>query len=963
MTINSGNLFETFHFPRGAKLKNRLLMAPMTSCSAFYDGTVTKEMLEYYRARAGLLGAVIVESGFIDNKGPAFPGALGVDSDDKIEGLAKLSSAVKGQGSKAILQIYHGGRMVDPALIGGRAPVAPSAVAAPRAGAPVPAALSADEVEEMIEKFGDAVCRAAKAGFDGVELHGANTYLLQQFYSPNSNMRTDKWGGSREKRTAFPLAVLDITHKAASAFAAEDFIIGYRFSPEEVEEPGIRFDDTLYLLEKLAERGLDYVHFSMGHILRSSLVNKEDKTPLIQKFIQGRGVHLSKIPVIGVGGIVNRKDAETGFANGYDLVAVGKALIAYPDWAERISAQNAEDPEGLSEADKQAEPNGQAEQPNVKEEALLFDSEAEDLELYIDAARREELLIPEPLWHFSLVEAMIRDTSLENSKFHAGTYQENISEDGLRIVMNVVLDTDRIKDITLAENAKIDSDFMHCFEAVRERILSANSPHIDAISGATAQSEAVKQAVTKALMKSSRAALSDNGGQAVLQRYDVVVIGGGGAGLAAAIEAKDRGAKVLIVEKMPSLGGNTAKASAGMNAAETKFQREKGIIDNKALFYQETFAGGHNKNDLSLLWYFVEHAPEAIEWLDAHGICLSDITTTGGMSIDRTHRPADRSAVGEYLIRGLLQNVHQRNIDILTNTAAGEILRKKGAIVGVRLRHADGEEHIVLTKGIIMATGGFSANSAMVTKFRPELKDFVTTNHAGATGDGIKMLERIGADSIDMGEIQIHPTVEQSTSYLISESIRGGGAILVSQAGRRFFNEMATRDKVSAAIIDLPEHYAYIVFDDQVREENKAVEQYIRCGLVQEAESARALAEKLDMNADNLDSALRFYNSAVQKGKDSVFGRATALRHPLVTAPFYAIRIAPGVHHTMGGVKINANTAVLDKDGNVIKGVWAAGEVAGGVHGGNRIGGNAVADIIIFGITAGRQASAHRIKR
>jgi len=892
-------------------------------------------MIDYYRARAGGLGAVIVESSFIDERGPAFPGAIGIDADGKVDGLSRLAKAIKDQGAKAILQIYHGGRMVSPRLIGGRAPIGPSAIAAPREGAPTPEAFTEAEIDDMVNKFGDAVRRAIKAGFDGVELHGANTYLLQQFFSENSNRRTDKWGGSREKRAAFPLAVLDIAHKAKESFAKSDFIIGYRFSPEELEEPGIRFADTMWLLEQLAAKGLDYVHFSMGYTMRPSIVDKNDVEPLIAKFIKQRGPKLAKVPVIGAGGIVNRKDAAAALKAGYDLAAVGKACIAYPDWAERIAAQI---------------PGGHG-------------SDDAHLELFIDSTKREELLIPEPLWRFSLVAAMIRDLAAENSKFHAGTYQEKLADDTLRIVMNVTLETDRIKDITLAEDSRTDDNFLNCFETVRTRILSANSPYVDAVAGATAQSEAVKQAVAKALMKSSREALTENGGEAVLQRYDTVIIGAGGAGLAAAIEAHDHGAKVLIVEKMPAVGGNTVKASAGMNAAETHFQKEKGIKDSKALFYQETMKGGHDKNNPALLWYFVEHAPEAINWLEKHGIILSDLTTTGGMSVDRTHRPADRSAVGGYLVSGLLRNVNERHIDIMTDMRVIELLRENGRIAGVRLADSEGEEQIVLTRGVIVATGGFSANTDMVVQYRPELKGFVTTNHPGATGDGIRLLQRIGADVVDMKEIQIHPTVEQKTSYLISESIRGGGAALLSQAGKRFCNEMDTRDKVSAAIIALPEHYAYIIFDRQIRAENKAADQYISSGLTAEGKDPAELAGKIGMKAEALEASLAAYNQAVAAGKDAEFGRTTGLRHPINQGPFYAIRIAPGVHHTMGGVRIDANSAVLDREGDVIEGVWAAGEVAGGVHGGNRIGGNAVADIIIFGLTAGRQAAEHKYHR
>ena len=218
-------ILSPFTLPNGTELKNRLLMAPMTTCTGYYDGTVTSELVEYYRARAGSIGTIIVECCFVDDLGLAFPGAIGIDNDEKIAGLAKIADAIKSKGSKALLQIYHGGRMVDPKLIGGRTPVGPSAVAAPRDGAATPVALTSEEVEGMIGKFGEAVRRAIQAGFDGVEIHGANTYLIQQFYSPNSNQRDDEWGGSRDNRAKFPLAVLDITHKMVRQYADDAFIV------------------------------------------------------------------------------------------------------------------------------------------------------------------------------------------------------------------------------------------------------------------------------------------------------------------------------------------------------------------------------------------------------------------------------------------------------------------------------------------------------------------------------------------------------------------------------------------------------------------------------------------------------------------------------------------------------------------------------------------------------------------
>ncbi|MCX8582653.1 MULTISPECIES: flavocytochrome c [unclassified Gilliamella] len=918
--MKNEDIFKPVILPNGVSLKNRIMMAPMTTCSGFYEGSVTHDLIEYYRARAGEIGTIIVECGFVDNKGLAFPGAIGLDNDDKIEGLAKIAKAIKEKGSKAVIQVYHGGRMVEPKLIGGQSPVGPSAIAAPRPGAATPIELTADEVDEMIDKFGQAVRRAIQAGFDGVEIHGANTYLIQQFYSPNSNQRTDKWGGSRDNRARFPLAVLDITHNMVKEYANPDFIVGYRFSPEELEVPGIRFDDSMYLLEKLAEKGLDYVHFSMGAILRPSIVETNDPTPLINKYVAMRSQTLAKIPVVGVGNVVNISDVEAAMDNGFDLVAVGRACIAYPDWLSRVE-------------------------------------KGEKLELFINSDKREELNIPEPLWHFSLVESLIRDVNLNVKKFKPGNYQEKVNDESYEYLINVELGNDFVKDMQLLNANDFDSEVVNNFSEIKHRIIDSNSPHVDAISGATSQCEAFKKAVTKAMAKSNKEAILAEGGDPNDKAYDVVVVGSGGAGLAAAIQAHDLGASVVVVEKMPVIGGNTNKASAGMNAAETKFQKLKGIVDSKDLFYKETLTGGKNKNNPELLRYFVENAPDAIDWLDNNGIELSGITTTGGMSIDRTHRPASGAAVGGFLISGLQKNINRRGIEVMLDTNVTEILTENHKVVGVKVSEEDGSVQTIKAKAVIIATGGFSANREMVEKYRPDLKGFVTTNHKGATGSGIMILEKLGAGTVDMKEIQIHPTVEQTTSYLISESIRGGGAILVSQKGLRFVNELDTRDKVSAEIIKLPEHYAYILFDQQVRNENKAVEEYVSHDLVVQADTIKDLADKLSIDSNTLSQTVERYNQFAETKRDEDFGRTTGMRHPINKGPFYAIKIAPGVHHTMGGVTINTDTQVLDTDKHVIQGVFAAGEVVGGVHGANRIGGNAVADIIIFGMQAGRKAT------
>ena len=440
--------------------------------------------------------------------------------------------------------------------------------------------------------------------------------------------------------------------------------------------------------------------------------------------------------------------------------------------------------------------------------------------------------------------------------------------------------------------------------------------------------------------------------------YDVIVVGSGGAGMAAAISAKDAGADVAIFEKMPVIGGNTSKSSGGMNASETKFQKEQGIEDSNDLFYEETLKGGKGTNDPELLRYMVDNSADAIDWLDSMGIRLNKITFSGGFSVARIHRPEDGSAVGGYLVNGLYYNLMEREVPIFVNAEVTDLTDTDGAVTGVTVK-IDGKEKTIKAKSVVLATGGFGSNMDMITKFKPELEGYVTTNHEGATGDGIALAEEEGAETVQMDQIQIHPTVYQETSYLVSEAVRGEGAILVNNEGKRFYNEMETRDKVSAAINALPERSAYVVFDQALRERATAIEQYDELGMVVEGETVADLAKEIGVPEENLVATLETWNQYVAAKNDTEFGRTTGMEHDLSKGPYYAIKVAPGIHHTMGGLKINTKTEVLKKDGTAIPGLYAAGEVTGGVHGSNRIGGNAVADIIIFGRQAGTQSAAY----
>lgn len=441
--------------------------------------------------------------------------------------------------------------------------------------------------------------------------------------------------------------------------------------------------------------------------------------------------------------------------------------------------------------------------------------------------------------------------------------------------------------------------------------------------------------------------------------YDIIIVGAGGAGMTAAIEAKDAGLNPVILEKMPVAGGNTSKSSSGMNASTTKVQEAEGIEDSNDAFYEETLKGGQGTNDKELLRYFVDNSSAAIDWLDENGIILDNLTITGGMSQKRTHRPSDGSAIGGYLVEGLLKNVYEREIPVFVNADVTDINENGGKVNEVTVE-INGEEPRTLTgKAIIVTTGGFGASKEMIEEFRPDLSDYVTTNQKGSTGDGITMIENLGGQTIDMEQIQIHPTVQQDKGILIGEVVRGEGAILVNQEGNRFVNELNTRDKVSAAITDLPEESAYLIFDQGVRDRAKAIDFYEKQGYVVSGKNIEELAEQIDVPASQLQTTIDTWNQSVANKTDEEFERTTAMENDLTKPSYYAIQIAPGIHYTMGGVKINTQTEVLNKDSQPIEGLYAAGELVGGLHGNNRIGGNSVAEIIIFGRQAGQQAAEY----
>ncbi|WP_340002597.1 NADH-dependent flavin oxidoreductase [Oceanobacillus sp. FSL K6-0127] len=362
MNPSNQKFFSPYTFNNGVELKNRIIMAPMTNYSSNPDGTVSEEELAYYARRSKDVSMVITACTYVTPNGKGFHNEFAGDRDEMIPSLSQLAKTIQNQGAKAILQIFHGGRMCPPELVPHGDIVSASAVPAEVAGAKTPRALTETEVEEIVDAFGETARRAIEAGYDGVEIHGANGYLIQQFFSPHSNQREDRFGGSVEKRMTFPLAIVDKIKSVVKEHADDSFIVGYRFSPEEAETPGITMADSLKLVDTLAEKDLDYLHVSLQHFLSKARRGVEDvnKTRIdyLLETIDNR------VPLIGVGSIYSAEDARKAFETGVPLLALGRELIIDPDWVQKVA-------EG-------------------REDEIVTE---------INKDKQEELVVPGPLWN------------------------------------------------------------------------------------------------------------------------------------------------------------------------------------------------------------------------------------------------------------------------------------------------------------------------------------------------------------------------------------------------------------------------------------------------------------------------------------------------------------------------------------------------------------------------------------
>lgn len=560
--------------------------------------------------------------------------------------------------------------------------------------------------------------------------------------------------------------------------------------------------------------------------------------------------------------------------------------------------------------------------------------------------------------------------------------------------------------------------------AIREigkDVLQYQTLNVDNIAGATVTSTALKTAIAQAIEKAG-------GDIAAFQKpvpekikkvagitkgsADLIIVGAGGAGLSAAVTAKDLGVKnVLVLEKMPVIGGNTLRCASAFNAADPDRQKalpmtetlkeavvkainEKPVSEehaklmadvkakyeaylksgSKTLFdcpewhALQTYNGGDKVGQIPLIRQYSNNVLDTLHWMQSKGSPVMDRVSQGAGALwQRTHQLDAPAGLG--LIDPLYQAAVKQGVNFKLGMRVQDlILNDKGRVIGVTATDKVGNKYEFTSKdGVILATGGYSQNKEMRQKSAPHLtSEMVSTNQPGATGDGIIIATRHGADTTGMNYVQVYPLATPGTGALQGRARKMSGlddVIDVNKNGERFVKEDARRDEFVVAIKKQPGGVVYDINDSSIVKPlnsfNEDVETLVSIGRIYKADSLADLAKQLGMPADKLEATVAEFNKMVEAKKDPKFGRKLFDR-PIVKPPFYATPRAPSIHHTMGGLQISTNAQVLDKNGKPIPGLYAAGEVTGGIHGSNRLGGNATADVLTFGRIAAKSAVAHK---
>lgn len=606
--------------------------------------------------------------------------------------------------------------------------------------------------------------------------------------------------------------------------------------------------------------------------------------------------------------------------------------------------------------------------------------------------------------------------ALKNGTFEGKAYGNN----GW-LTVEVTIKDNKITDIKTPGQRETKYLGDTAIREIGKDVLQYQTLNVDNIAGATVTSTALKTAIAQAIEKAG-------GDIAAFQKpvpekikkvagitkgsADLIIVGAGGAGLSAAVTAKDLGVKnVLVLEKMPVVGGNTLRCASAFNAADPDRQKalpmtetlkdavvkaisEKPVSEehaklmadvkakyeaylksgSKTLFdcpewhALQTYNGGDKVGQIPLIRQYSNNVLDTLHWMQSKGSPVMDRVSQGAGALwQRTHQLDAPAGLG--LIDPLYQSAVKQGVNFKLGMRVQDlILNDKGRVIGVTATDKVGNKYEFTSKdGVILATGGYSQNKEMRQKSAPHLTpEMVSTNQPGATGDGIVIATRHGADTTGMNYVQVYPLATPGTGALQGRARKMSGlddVIDVNKNGERFVKEDARRDEFVAAIKKQPGGVVYDINDSSIVKPlnsfNEDVETLVSIGRIYKADSLAGLAKQLGMPADKLEATVAEFNKMVEAKNDPKFGRKLFDR-PIVKPPFYATPRAPSIHHTMGGLQISTNAQVLDKNGKPIPGLYAAGEVTGGIHGSNRLGGNATADVLTFGRIAAKSAVAHK---
>lgn len=604
------------------------------------------------------------------------------------------------------------------------------------------------------------------------------------------------------------------------------------------------------------------------------------------------------------------------------------------------------------------------------------------------------------------------DATESDTAFEPGTYEVTADGYGGPIALSVEFSEEAIDEIEVIEHSETDGIGTNAIEQLPSQITEYQSLALDVVSGATITSEAlfegVQEAVSEAggdvdtLYQEDIEQVSDLG--EVNEATNVIVVGGGGAGLSAAVEAAQNGSEVILLEKTSALGGNTILAGGPLNAVDPERQQnlppaseeamdsvealteaeprndkhaqymeelsndldeyyaedEDYLFDSVALHILQTYEGGNYEGNIDFIEHLATHALETVEWLESNGVVWQEeISTVAGGLWPRAHIP-ENAAGGDY-IRANEQLAEELGIEIILDAEVEHLMYESERVVGVTGSRPDGSDVIVTAdQGVVIATGGFAANEEMRQEYDPDLSEELgTTNAPSITGDGIELAEAVNSSLIGMEYIQSLPLGTPGEGSL--NSWVGGLGVefyyQINQDGERFMAEDGRRDEMTQALLEQEDSLSYIISGENRETESGEttwgddIEQLVEEEFVYRADTIEELAEQIDVPVENLVETHDNFNDYVESGEDPDYGR-TLFGDPIV-APFYASPRTPTVHHTMGGIQIDLDTQVLDVNGNHIPGLYAAGEVTGGIHGANRLGGNALLDIHTFGRIAG----------